>query len=424
MCPFSLSQKTKYRICDELNGVFENNGLAEDLVSDLYENSNSLEDFLEKAGKLYLLGKSFKKEELGKVKEEGESYVQRLVRKTFQMPVVSNKFRNLHQCSKSLSYEFGDLKKGPSPLKRRGAVKCEVDVDHHLAEDDSIPEAKRSNLCKTVSFNNLLEEVYDIPPKEETWPYGSLYGEMEPVAFSEYKKLYDYDTNNNDDKSKGEDCDEEEEGDSDFDLSDSSDSEVDGDDDAECTNNDDTEVNDYKKLEVSKCLGKAYLLKNGHLVQIVSVLASKNQMWGKVFMRFEEMHDKLVDEQKHFRLSEEDYIETDVYDQVDPSSIVSQCFIKNVCSNNNNPQNNSKEKLKVFLFMWYYCTNQKKLYPYPLYKKVRVFWPADQQYYVALADTSLINEKGQVCLNYEVDNSIEYVDLVKITQEKNLEIIG
>merc|ERR1719198_876557 len=58
-------------------------------------------------------------------------------------------------------------------------------------------------LCrrKSIVFNEKgLEKVFEIPPKEETWPYGSLRGECEPRHFEEFQTLYEYEVNSSDDQ--------------------------------------------------------------------------------------------------------------------------------------------------------------------------------------------------------------------------------
>ncbi len=106
-----------------------------------------------------------------------------MVREAFREQIDCKDFKRLS------SYEglSNELKKFVSdlPIKYDNARKREKQCNVYS-------KSKRKRIQKSVSFSNLLLKVEDIPPKEETWPYGSLYGEVEPVAHSEYKKLYNY----------------------------------------------------------------------------------------------------------------------------------------------------------------------------------------------------------------------------------------
>lgn len=316
-----------------------------------------------------------------------------------------------------------------SPREEYVSIKRELDTDSAYGDIsfDFEREIKRPLIerRKSVRFadevDSALERIYPIPVKEETWPYGSLSGEMFPKAFPEFCHLY---------SSSDKACD--------MDLSNF----VGVSDEKEealpvntCTTADmDLACFD----DVRSCVGMSFLMMDGSIAR--GVCATSQGLWGKKFLR----HEMLVnlgylsntDDIHGVRAA--DYLETDMYMRIDRSEVASVCRI--LCADadiptsaNNNgtltaltatEHTHSGKKTKAFFYAWYYSSTTKSIYPYLAdgTRRVSVFWPEDRTWYEGKLDQSVDNGLHRVI--YDCDGSEEMVNLLQLREQGCLRFLN
>lgn len=106
--------------------------------------------------------------------------------------------------------------------------------------------------------------------------------------------------------------------------------------------------------------------------------------------------------------------------------VLDQSLSKKKKKNNNkkNGINRDNDNYKCHYYIWSFSVHSQRLYMYSLVNKpVRMFWPEDNQYYLGRLNTQEIDERGRVCVVYDIDESFEYVDVVKLLSDKVLEFI-
>eukprot|EP00123_Amoebidium_parasiticum_P021137 comp6215_c0_seq1/m.2046 comp6215_c0_seq1/g.2046 ORF comp6215_c0_seq1/g.2046 comp6215_c0_seq1/m.2046 type:complete len:218 (-) comp6215_c0_seq1:558-1211(-) len=186
-----------------------------------------------------------------------------------------------------------------------------------------------------------------------------------------------------------------------------------------------------------ECIGKSFVLTDGAAARVVSVCGDR--MWGKLFLSYLTLENELastpaakrrkVGDGEGFRklthVRPSDLVETDDYREIKREYVVEECRI--VCVDDPFIKQEMEEKgttLKTFFFSWYFCRRTETLYPYDFRgRAVRVLWPEDKkQYSGVIRDVS--REDGRYCIQYDVDKTQEWVNLVSLREQNSLEFVG
>eukprot|EP00122_Pirum_gemmata_P006682 Pgem_evm1s6114 len=355
MCKNSpLSVDLKVRIGKAL-GIAYDSGLALELIGQLESGSKSEKDFLSKASQVlvYASGKS--------------NFIEDA--KALYQDAINSAQVDSHMVDDFLETDF--------QLKRRASESGSSSEEDDEGVYFNNKRFRRTtplkmNRRKSVSFNDRnLEKICEIPSKEITWPYGSLYGDATPRVFTEFSNLYQYDTYKKN----------------------------------EYKNEDTFDPTTFDK---EKSLGKGLLLDCGRIAKVVS--ATSTHMCAKMFVSFSNINEKLCKTQQQYNLRPNDYIETDTYETIDLNNVVAQVNITCVDSKDND-NNNDDKNIKQFHYAWYFNSIRERLVPYPLVgRSVRVYWPEDKQHYLAKI-ASISKDDGKFCLEYDIDNSLEYLNI-------------
>lgn len=300
-------------------------------------------------------------------------------------------------------------------------VKREPEDEVHVA-DVKPTDRKRQYIerRKSVRFADeadaALELVYPIPVKEETWPYGSLTGESYPKAFPEFDHLYGdcVATTLAAAAAKASPA-------SSLDLSgfQGADAEAAADDELSCFN------------DIKSCVGMAFLMMDGSIAR--GVCATSSGLWGKKFVRHEALVEAgLLPADAYPGLRPADYLETDMYVQINKGEVASVCRV--ICADVDLPAPREGEDsgvlpsltksspthkgkpIKTFFYSWYFCHSARTAHPYLAgeSRAVSVFWPEDRKWYSGVLDGT---EGGLHRVVYDVDGSEEYVNLLQLREQ-------
>jgi len=425
----------KLRIGKALAHAYNGDGLALDLMGQLERTATSEKEFLTKASQLFTYA-SKEPKRIDDAKEKGDDSAVLFEEALSSVPVNELMVKEFLDSDLKLKRKYNE-QSSISDEEDEGvfynAKRFEPSIKHQ--SPGQMNKSKKIIRKKSVSFDESLEKICEIPPKECTWPYGSLYGDELPQVFSEFSALYEYDTykqmesrNDTDTENGGNDC-------SGFNEERNEIENVNsgivnnvklGNDDIGSSNNNnnndsENECFDVENFDYEKALGKGLLLKCGRIAKIVS--ATSSSLCAKIFVRFNSLFDKLNDVQKNYEIRPTDLIETDIYEQIDFSTVVSEVNIACVDAKDNDNTKSQDRSIPQYHYVWYFHSQKEKLVPYPLTgRQVRVYWPEDDQHYLAKI-TDISKKDGKFCLEYDIDGSVEYLNIVQLKEEESLQFI-
>ncbi|KNC80758.1 hypothetical protein SARC_06885, partial [Sphaeroforma arctica JP610] len=254
---------------------------------------------------------------------------------------------------------------------------------HGDDQEPGLPLKKVRTECrqrrKSVHFvDAALEEVFIIPAKEETWPYGSLYGESLPRCFEEFNHLYN----------PKEKCS----------------------DKLSVSSINATEHCAPAKSRFNITVGHSYLMYDGSILK--AVCATSSGFIGKKFMKVEHIEEQLKSGKVDIRLRPADYVETDEYVAISQSEVAVQCVVSCVGDGDQD-----MDGLKKFFFGWFYSMKSSSLLPYAVGSKVEVYWPSDQTWYEGVLEDA---KDGLHRVVYSEDDSEEYLNLAQFQENGHI----
>eukprot|EP01134_Creolimax_fragrantissima_P000758 CFRG0758T1 len=229
---------------------------------------------------------------------------------------------------------------------------------------------------KSVHFEDSeLEEVFFIPAKEETWPYGSLYGDSLPRAFEEFDHLYGCPDKKDGCKTKS--------------------------------------LSQPKEVAFTLTVGHAYLMYDGSILK--AVCSTTAGFIGKKFVKHECIEEELTKFNLLKSLRPADYIETDEYVAIVVDNIAVNCTVSCI-----GDDSKSIEGMKTFYFSWCYSRELKSVLPYALERKVEVYWNTDQTWYEGVVEDA---RDGLHRVTYTADESVEWINLNQFEENGHLRFL-